>query len=61
MNKAVGFWLCWVFIALSGLSLLAASAGYSYCRAQTPGLQAWQLQLKRSRVRAQWLGSGAWA
>ena len=42
------FWLCWVFTAISGLSLVAESKGYcslcvfliaaaSHCGAQAPG------------------------
>ena len=33
------FWLCWVFVAAHGLSLIVASRGYSCCRAQALG--AW--------------------
>ena len=29
------FWLCWVFIAVRGLSLLAGSRGYSSCGVRT--------------------------
>ena len=29
MHRSRHFWLCWVFIAIHGLSLAAASRGYS--------------------------------
>ena len=29
LKKLIYFWLCWVFIAARGLSLVAASRGYS--------------------------------
>ena len=46
-------WLCWVFVSVRGLSLVAASgghsssqcAGLSCCRAQAPDAQAQQLWL----------------
>ena len=34
------FRLCWVFIAAHGLSLVAASGGYSSLQARAPGTQA---------------------
>ena len=34
------FWLCWVFVAVHRLSLVAASCGSSCCRAQALGEQA---------------------
>ena len=34
------FWLRWVFIAAHGLSLAAASGGYSCCGARALGLRA---------------------
>ena len=29
MNELINFWLLWVFVAVRGLSLVAASGGYS--------------------------------
>ena len=29
VNKLIYFWLCWVFVAARGLSLVVASGGYS--------------------------------
>ena len=34
------FWLLWVFVAVHGLSLAAASRGFSCCRAQALGTRA---------------------
>ena len=34
------FWPWWVFIATCGLSLVAGSSGFSFCRAQVAGLWA---------------------
>ena len=31
-NKFIYFWLCWVFVAARGLSLVVASGGYSLLR-----------------------------
>ena len=30
--KFIYFWLCWVFVAVSGISLVAVSGGYSSLR-----------------------------
>ena len=32
----IWFWLCWVFVAARGLSLVAANRGFSCCGAQAP-------------------------
>ena len=40
------FWLCWFFIAVRGLSLVAASGGYSSL--QCAGFSLWWLLLLRS-------------
>ena len=42
--KFIYFWLCWVFIAARGLSLVAASGGYSSLRCAGFSLQ-WLLSL----------------
>ena len=42
------FWLCWVFVAAHGLSLVAASRGYSSLRCA--GFSLWWLLLLRSAV-----------
>ena len=34
------FWLCWVFVAAHGLSLVASSGGFSYCGARALGARA---------------------
>ena len=48
------FWLCWVFVAVHGLSLVATSGGYSSLRCA--GFSLWWLLLMQST------GSrGAWA
>ena len=39
------FWLCWVFVAVCGLSLVAASGGYSSLRCAGFSLQ-WLLLLR---------------
>ena len=38
LNKLINFWLCWVFVAVRGLSLVAASGGYSslWCTGFSP-------------------------
>ena len=40
------FWLCWVFVAVCGLSLVAVSGGYSSLRCA--GFSLWWLLLLRS-------------
>ena len=48
------FWLCWVFVTVHGLSLVAVSRGYSSL--QCAGFSLWWLLLLRStcsRVQAQ--------
>ena len=62
------FWLCWVFVAASGLSLVAASRGHSLlwwqashcsglsrCGAWALGTRAQELWLTGSRAQAQQL------
>ena len=44
------FWLCWVFVAAHGLSLVAASEGYSSLRCAGFSLQ-WLLLLQSTRSR----------
>ena len=41
--KFIYFWLCWVFVAACGLSLVAASGGYSSLRCR--GFLLWCLLL----------------
>ena len=55
------FWLCWVFIAVCGLSLVAASGGYSSLRCT--GFSLWWLLLLRSTDsrRAGFSSCGSWA
>ena len=52
------FWLCWVFVAVHGLSLVAASGGYSSLQHAGFSLQ-WLLLLWSTgcRAQAQWLWS----
>ena len=45
-NKFIYFWLCWVFVAARGLSLVAARGGYSSLRCT--GFSLWWLLLLRS-------------
>ena len=54
------FWLCWVFVAVHGLSLVAASGGYfSLCCA---GLLRWLLLLRSMGSRhAGFSSCGSWA
>ena len=33
-DLSIYLWLCWIFVAVLGLSLVAASGGYSGCGAQ---------------------------
>ena len=47
------FWLCWVFVAVCGLSLVAASGGYSSLRCMGFSLQ-WLLLLQSTAL-------GTWA
>ena len=42
------FWLCWVFVAARGLSLVAASGGY--CSLQCAGFSLWWLLLLGARA-----------
>ena len=46
VNLFIYFWLCWVFVAARGLSLVAASWGYSSLRCA--GISLWWLLLLRS-------------
>ena len=43
------FWLHWVFVAMCGLSLIAASGGYSLL--QCMGLLRWLVLLQRTGSR----------
>ena len=55
------FWLCWVFIATQGLSLVAASRGYSSLRCMGFSLQ-WLLLLRSTGSRCVGFSScGTWA
>ena len=46
LNVFVYFWLRWVFVAAHGLSLVAASGGYSWLRCA--GFSLWWLLLLQS-------------
>ena len=55
------FWLCWVFVAAHGLSLVAASGGYSSLQCTGFSLR-WLLLLQSTGSRACGLSScGSWA
>ena len=55
------FWLCWVFVAVCGLSLVAASRGYSSLRCTGFSLQ-WLLLLQSTGSRHTGFSScGTWA
>ena len=62
LNKFIYFfWLCWVFIAARGLSLVAASGGYSLLRCAGFSLQ-WLLLLQSMGSRhAGFSSCGTWA
>ena len=50
------FWLCWVFTAERGLSLVVASGGYLHCGSRASHLIQWPvLWLLGSRTQAQQL------
>ena len=53
------FWLCWVFVALRGLSLVGASGGYSllWC----VGFSLWWLLLLQGTRCAGFSSCGSWA
>ena len=54
------FWLCWVFVAAHGLSLVAASRGYSLLRCAGFSLQ-WLLLLRSTGSRRVGFSScGTW-
>ena len=62
------FWLCWVFVAAHGPSLVAASRGYSSCGVQASHcggfscFGVWALGVRASVVAAHGLSScGLWA
>ena len=59
--KFIYFWLCWVFIAARGLSLVVASGGYSLLRCK--GFSLWWLLLLQSTGsrRAGFNSCGLWA
>ena len=48
LNLFIYFWLCWVFVAAWGLSLVAASRGYSSLRCA--GFSLWWLLLLWARA-----------
>ena len=55
------FWLCWVFVAVCGLSLVVASGGYSSLRCAGFSLQ-WLLLLRSTGSRRMGFSScGTWA
>ena len=54
------FWLCWVFVAACGLSLVAASRGYSSLRCAGFSLR-WLLLLRSTGSRCGAQALGAWA
>ena len=55
------FWLCWVFVAAHGLSLVVASGGYSSLRCAGFSLR-WLLLLQSTGSRCAGFSScGAWA
>ena len=59
--KFIYFWLCWVFIPSHGLSLVAASGGYSWLRCTSFSLQ-WLLLLRSMGSRhAGFSSCGTWA
>ena len=59
--KFIYFWLCWVFVAVSGISLVAVSGGYSSLRFAGFSLQ-WLLLLQSTGSRHMGFSScGAWA
>ena len=43
LNKVIYFWLCWVFVAVHGVSPVAESGGYSWLRCG--GFLLWWLLL----------------
>ena len=49
-NLFLYFWLCWVFVAARGLSLVAASGGYSSLRCAGFSLR-WRLLLQSTGSR----------
>ena len=55
------FWLCWVFVSARGLSLVAASGGYSSLRCV--GFSLWWLLLLQSggSRHVGFSGCGTWA
>ena len=61
INLFIYFWLCWVFVAAHGLSLVAVSRGYSLLRCASFSLQ-WLLLLRSmGSRRVSFSGCGAWA
>ena len=49
-TEELNFWLCWVFVAARGLSLVAASGGYSSLQCTGFSLQ-WLLSLRSTGSR----------
>ena len=61
INQFIYLWLCWVFVAACGLSLVAASGGYSSSRCAGFSLQ-WLLLLRSMGSRhAGFSSCGLWA
>ena len=61
LKKFIYLWLCWVFIAACGLSLVAASGGYSSLRCMGCSLR-WLLLLQSTGSRRVGFSScGTWA
>ena len=50
INKFIYFWLCWVFVSVRGLSLVAASGGHSSSRCAGLSL-SWPLLLRSTGSR----------
>ena len=61
INLFIYFWLCWVFVAVRGLSLVAASGGYSWLRCVGFSLR-WLLLLRSTgSTHAGFSSCGTWA
>ena len=61
LNKFIYFWLCWLFVAACGLSLVAVSGGYSSLQCTGFSLQ-WFLLLRSMGCRhAGFSSCGTWA
>ena len=59
-KKLINFWLHWIFVAVRGISLVAASRGYSSLRCTGFSLQ-WLLLLRSTGSRLTGFSScGSW-